>query len=285
MPADRATATRTTRTLAYQHLDLMERVLTRRLFDELTIPVDPPPNSSKGRIARLVQAILGRAGFVLARRVATEPLFQDSPPRQLRTAETMIGPVGLRNLRELVEDVVESDVPGDLIEAGVWRGGATIYMRAALEAFGDRERTVWVADSFAGLPPPEATRYAEDAADEDWSKQTWLSVPLDVVRRNFERYGLLDRRVRFLPGWFHETLSAAPIEQLSLMRLDGDMYGSTMDALEALYPKLSVGGYVVIDDYWLPNCRKAVTDYRDKHAIRDELVPVDRAIVYWQRTG
>jgi O-methyltransferase len=268
--------------LAYRYLDLVERVLTRRIFDEVLEPVDPAPTSSKRHIAGLVQKALQSKGLVLARPIATEPLFQVSPPGQLHTAETLIGPVGLQNLRELVRDVVESDVPGDLIETGVWRGGATIYMCATLEAFGDRERNVWVADSFAGLPPPEASRYAEDAEDADWSEQSWLSVPSDVVRHNFERYALLDQRVRFLEGWFHETLVDAPIEQLSLMRLDGDMYGSTMDALEALYPKLSPGG---IDDYWLPNCRKAVTDYRDKHAIRDELVSVDRAIVYWQRAA
>ena len=91
--------------------------------------------------------------------------------------------------------------------------------------------------------------------------------------------------MRFLVGWFHETLPSAPIERLALMRLDGDMYGSTMDALRFLYPKLSTAGYVIVDDYWLPGCREAVDEYRAEHGITEELVPVDRAIVYWQRAA
>jgi O-methyltransferase len=129
-------------------------------------------------------------------------------------------------------------------------------MRGVLKAYGDETRTVWAADSFAGLPARGTTHYAEDDTDRtDWAAEAWLAVSLDEVTRTFERYGLLDDRVRFLPGWFHETLAEAPIDELALMRLDGDMYGSTMDALQLLYPRLSVGGYVIIDDYYLPNCR------------------------------
>jgi O-methyltransferase len=65
-----------------------------------------------------------------------------------------------------------------------------------------------------------------------------------------DRYGLLDDRVRFLVGLFEKTFPAAPIETLALLRLDGDMYGSTSVALDALYyPKLAPGGYVIVDDY------------------------------------
>ena len=142
---------------------------------------------------------------------------------------------------------------------------------------------MWVADSFAGLPARGTTRYAEDDTDFDWAAETWLNVSLDDVRATFDRFGLLDDCVQFLAGWFHETLPEAPIDQLALMRLDGDMYGSTMDALHRLYPLLSVGGYVVIDDYQLPKC--AVDEFRAAGGIDDELVQVDRAIVYWQRTG
>jgi O-methyltransferase len=78
------------------------------------------------------------------------------------SAATMIGLRRLDNLRACVERIVEEDVPGDLIETGVWRGGASIFMRGALEAFGDRERTVWVADSFQGLPKPDPEKYPCD---------------------------------------------------------------------------------------------------------------------------
>lgn len=211
--------------------------------------------------------------------------FAESPPERVPTAETMIGPRGLQNIRECVDDVLDRGVPGDLIEAGVWRGGAAVFMRALLETRGDPTRTVWLADSFRGMPSPAESGHEADIGDEEWAGQDWLNVPLDSVKRVFEQYGLLDERVRFLVGWFADTLPAAPIEKLALIRIDADMYGSTMDALTALYPRLSVGGYVIIDDYWLPKCRAAVDAYRHEHGITDEIFRVGRAIAYWRRSG
>ena len=232
----------------------------------------------------LIERALQSRGLVLAREFRSEDVFSESPPAdQIRSAETLIGPVGLENIQHCLEDVLANDIPGDLIETGVWAGGATVFMRGVLAAHGDTSRTVWVADSFAGLPSPELTQYEEDAGEEWWSRESWFAIPLDVVERNFARYGLLDDQVRFLAGWFHETLPNAPIDQLALIRLDGDMYGSTMDALRYLYPKLSVGGYVIVDDYSLPKCQAAVDRYRADNNITDEINRVDRAIVYWQR--
>jgi O-methyltransferase len=270
--------------LASRYLDLLSKALTRSLFAEVLVPLDP--QSSLKRNAFLpFERLLRKRGIVLARVMSMEKVLEESPPQEVRTAETLIGPRGLSNLQELIEEVLRSKVPGDLIEAGTWRGGAAIFMRGVLEAFGDETRMLWVADSFAGLPEQGTTGYRQDEDDMEWSAIDWLAVPLDAVKANFDRYGLLDDRVRFLPGWFHETLADAPIEELALMRLDADMYGSTMDALRLLYPKLSVGGYVVIDDYWLPHCRAAVDDFRRERGIEDEIVAVDRAIVYWRRTG
>ena len=118
------------------------------------------------------------------------------------------------------------------------------------------------------------------------SAVTALQVSADQVRDNFDRYGLLDERVRFLEGWFADTLSTAPIERLAILRLDGDLYESTMDAFTALYPKLSVGGYVLVDDYgaWEP-CRKAVDDYRAAHNITDEITPIDWTGIHWRRSA
>jgi O-methyltransferase len=265
------------------YLELLKKTLTRSLFDEVLIPVSPKPGTLKSTVFTPIRRLLTTRGLVLARSKATSDVFATSPPLRILNAETLIGPVGIDNLRLCIEDVLRGDVPGDFIEAGVWRGGAVIFMRAALEACGDETRTVWAADSFRGLPKPDLTRYPEDAGDEGWASAEWFAIPLDEVKQNFARYGLLDDRVRFLVGWFHETLPNAPIEQLALMRLDGDMYGSTMDALRFLYPRLSAGGYVIVDDYWLPGCRAAVDNYRAEHGIMEKLVPVDRAIVYWQR--
>jgi O-methyltransferase len=191
---------------------------------------------------------------------------------------TMIGHKRLDNLQDCIMDVLDRQVPGDFVETGVWRGGATIFMRAALKARGETDRTVWVADSFAGLPKP---RDSEDG--EDLSHVEHLAVSLDRVRDNFARFDLLDGQVKFLKGWFCDTLPTAPIEKLALLRLDGDLYSSTMDALQALYPKVSPGGYVIVDDYgsW-PECKRAVDEYIARNQIRADIHTVDYTGAYWR---
>ena len=195
-------------------------------------------------------------------------------------AETMVGRKRLDNIRWCIECVLRDDVPGDLIEAGAWRGGVAIYMRAILKCYGDN-RTVWVADSFEGLPPPDPS-YQADKDDIHFTLKD-LAASLELVQGNFRKYGLLDEHVRFLKGWFKDTLRQAPIERLAIARLDGDMYGSTIESLEALYPKLSPGGYLIVDDYNLPGARQAADDYRAAHDIRDEIQKIDWTGVYWRK--
>ena len=192
----------------------------------------------------------------------------------------MIGVRRLNNLQECFEHVVNDDVPGDLIEAGAWRGGATIFMRALLEAYDVRDREVWVADSFEGMPKPDPANYPADE-NLDLSSFEMLAVAVEEVQRNFRRYGLLDDRVHFLKGWFKDSLPDAPIEKLAILRLDADLYESTMDALVPLYPKLSSGGCLIIDDYWVPACAKAIHDYRAEHGIVEPIRRIDEMSAYW----
>jgi O-methyltransferase len=194
----------------------------------------------------------------------------------------MIGLKRLDNIQSCIEDVIRNDVPGDLIETGVWRGGSAIFMKAILAAYGIRNRRIFVADSFQGLPPPDTAKHPRDRGDTHY-KERFLAVSQDAVKRNFEKYGLLDELVVFLPGWFKDTLPVAPIESLAVMRLDGDMYGSTMDALASLYPKLSKRGYCIIDDYALQGCKNAVDDFRNERHIMTPLVRIDWSGVYWQK--
>ena len=197
-------------------------------------------------------------------------------------AHSMIGLERMNNIQHCVEQVIANEVPGDLIETGVWRGGATIFMRAILKAYGIIDRTVWVADSFQGLPSPNVRKYPSDFGLY-LSKIKALSVSAEEVRTNFKRYGLLDDQVQFLEGWFRDTLPGAPIDRLAVLRLDGDLYESTMDGLVNLYPKLSVGGYAIVDDYVIPACAKAVNDYRNEHGITEEIVQIDNGACYWKR--
>lgn len=204
---------------------------------------------------------------------------QDWPKR----APTMIGAARLDNIRFCIERVLEDGIPGDVIETGVWRGGATIYMRAVLKSHEVGDRRVWVADSFEGLPAPNVAKYPHDRGMHLESYKE-LAVSLEDVRANFARYGLLDEQVVFLKGWFRDTLPDAPIASLAVMRLDGDLYESTMDALVNLYGRLSRGGFVIIDDYQVPACRQAVHDFRNREDITDAIVPIDWAGVYWRRS-
>lgn len=235
-----------------RYLALLQRCLTRELFLDQDEPDVDPVVRAEGR---------------------------DWPP----TAETMVGRARLEHVVACARAAIEDDVSGDFAECGIWRGGVVALLRATLAAYGDRTRQVWGADSFDGLPAPDPERYPADA-DYDWSGVDGLKVTIDDVRANLDRYGLLDERVHLLPGWFEDTLPNAPIERLSLLRVDGDLYQSTMDVLTALEPKVSDGGFVIIDDYngW-PPCRQAVDDYRGARGITAPLEPVDWVAVSWRK--
>ncbi len=243
------------------YLDLLKRCLTRVLFPDRTLDWDL---------------------------VATRPLDpavrldgRDWPTE----AETMVGLRRLDNLQSAVVTVLREGIRGDLVETGVWRGGCGILMRATLKAYGDRSRRVWLADSFKGLPAAAPQEYPQDAGDPHASFSSYLGVSLDAVKAGFERYELLDDQVRFIEGWFRDTLPVAPVDDIAVLRLDGDMYESTHVALTHLYSKVSRGGFLIVDDYGaLPNCRQAVEDYRSQHGITDPIETVDWTGVFWRKS-
>ncbi len=198
-------------------------------------------------------------------------------------ADSMIGLKRLDNIEYCINKIIDDKIAGDFIETGVWRGGATIFMKAVLKINNINDKIIWLADSFEGLPKPNEKKYTADKNDSHHLKSE-LVVTLEQVRSNFENYDLLDDNIKFLKGWFKDTLPTAPIEKLSLLRLDGDMYESTIDALNNLYPKLSKGGFVIIDD-WGPveGCKQAVNDYRKDHGITEKIEQIDWSGVYWRK--
>ena len=205
-------------------------------------------------------------------------------------AVSMLPLARMDNIRKSLESILRDGIPGDVIETGVWRGGATIYMRGVLKAHSVSDRLVWVADSFEGLPAPDPDQFPLEAkaqAGPVIKKAYNFAASLEEVQRNFAAYGLLDDQVKFLKGWFKDTLPTAPIGKLSLMRLDGDFYESTRDGLNNLYDRLAVGGFVIIDDYgedtWT-YCRKAVDEFRSERQIEDPLIVVDSRCAYWRRS-
>ncbi|MGB1560451.1 MAG: TylF/MycF family methyltransferase [Sinimarinibacterium flocculans] len=265
------------------YLDLLKKALSFSLWEDIGHPIELN-NHLRRQPFRMAAAVLSRGLRVAglqAYRIVDRSRREEGQVWP-RYADTMIGMKRLDNLQHCLERVISDGVPGDLIETGVWRGGATIFMKGCLRAHGDATRRVFVADSFQGLPPPDADKYPDDAGDRHHTLEH-LAVSEEQVRANFERYGLLDERVVFLKGWFKDTLPTAPIEQLALMRLDGDMYESTIDALDALYGKLSPGGFCLIDDYALAGCKKAVDDFRATHGISAPIEKVDWSGVYWRK--
>jgi len=227
------------------------------------------------------QKILGRNSTIIGN-VTSEQIENGSywPER----AHTMIGLKRLNNIQFCVESCIKNNIEGDLIETGVWRGGATIFMKGILKAYNNKNKKVYVADSFEGLPKPDVDKYPIDTGDNHHKIQL-LSVSKEEVEDNFKAYDLLDDNVVFIKGFFETSLKNTNINKLALLRIDCDMYSSTMQMLEQLYDKVSIGGFIIVDDYALIGAKNAVDDFRKKRNITDKLQKIDWTGVFWQKSA
>ena len=274
---------------AQAYLELLKKALTGSLYDESSWAIVPPSKPGLRALRNPPRFLRDWVRYSVARgyRKRSRVLVKMRPFRPEQRNEgkdwpligyTMTGHKRLDNVQQCVEDVLRRHVPGDFIETGAWRGGTTIFVRGILKAYGITDRRVWVADSFEGLPAP---MNAEDGWD--LSEVDYLKVSLEQVQENFRKFDLLDGQVEFVKGWFCDTLPRLEVPRLAILRLDGDLYSSTMDALTHLYSRVSKGGYVIVDDYFSwPSCRQAVTDFLSARALQPDIQPIDWAAVYWQ---
>jgi O-methyltransferase len=184
-------------------------------------------------------------------------------------ALTMIGLKRLRQLKEACIDVIDKGVEGDFIETGIMMGCVSMELKV--------NRTIWGFDSFEGLPKPDP-KY--DPLDDQHHTFDELRISKEQVEESIKSYGLSN--IKLVKGWFKDTLPIAPIEKIAILRLDGDMYESTIQALEALYPKLQKGGYCIIDDYALNGAKRAVHDYIDSNKLDVDMIPIDPYSIYWK---
>ena len=267
------------------YVDLLKRTLidlnSANSFEYL--PINEIQRTKTSFFLEPLNRLLKFANFVICKQRLVNENNRINGADWPANAFTMIGLKRLNNIEFCINSILDDNIEGDLIETGVWRGGATIFMQAMLKLNGVENKKVWVADSFRGLPKPDIKNFSQDKGLNLY-KIKLLNVSLEKVKQNFEKYNLLDENVIFLKGWFKDTLPNAPIEKLSLLRLDGDLYESTIQSLQYLYPKLSVGGYVIIDDYnSIVNCKQAVIDYRSNNQINEKIIEIDAEGVYWRK--
>jgi O-methyltransferase len=240
-----------------QYLDLVERVLIG------TINSDPPLK------------VHGQTKF--------DSDMRDRGLDWPSLAFSMIGAARMRNLRVLMERVIGEDIAGDFVETGVWRGGASIMAKAVIDAYGDKKRRVYLADSFAGLPPPNSEKYPMDEG-LDLNIYEELAVSEDEVRGNFAKMGMLDKRVITVKGWFKDTMPSFPAQKIAILRLDGDLYESTIDPLNYLYDRVSPNGWIIVDDYeCFDACKQAVTDFMEARKLRPAIQHIDGIGVFFKK--
>jgi O-methyltransferase len=270
------------------YLDLLKKSLTASLYDESAWQVvDGPMTNVKGLVASLKRqfvSALKRRGLLIVRAKQYRAELREQGLDWPLFGLTMVGLRRLNNVQFCIEDVLAKGVPGDFVETGVWRGGSSILAKAVLRHHGANDRVVWCCDSFEGMPTAKEKDLSLQS-NSDFSDRDYLVATQEQVANNFRKFDLLDDNVKFLKGWFCDTLPSAPIKQISILRMDGDLYESTMDALANLYAKVSIGGYLIVDDYKSWNgCRTAIDEFRKQRGIEDVIEDIDAHAVYWRRT-
>jgi O-methyltransferase len=267
-------------TLRVQHLELLKKFLIRFEFDDEAytfLKVESFPGKLKvlKPITRLLPQNWAIARKIIPPELSVREYGQDWPI----TAESMIGLIRMNQLHEALGVVREENIEGDIVEAGIWRGGAVIFAATYIDVYGMKDRKIYGCDSFEGLPVPDP-KYPEDAGDSHW-KYDILKVSLVEVERNLKKYNINRDKVILVKGWFEDTLSELAVEKIAILRLDGDMYSSTMASLNSLYEKVTSGGFVIIDDYSLDGAKKALHDYLGKNA--PKIIDIDGTGAYFRK--
>lgn len=260
------------------YLDLLAKSLTN--YEPEPFYEFEPYNDFENKELTTSINLIKNEGLAVCSVSKYNPLDRELGKDWPKKGETMVGIKRLQNLQYCVNEIAKNQIEGDFLEAGVWRGGASIFLNALNQVFCDAQKTIWVADSFEGLPKSSL----DQDKKYDFTIYDELSVPLEQVKKNFEKYNLLTPNVKFIKGWFKDTLPNLNVKKLSLLRMDGDLYESTMDILNNLYHKVSIGGYIIVDDYCLDCCVQAITDFRKRHNITDEIKTIDWTGVYWQKS-
>lgn len=213
---------------------------------------------------------------------------------------TLTGQRRLDHMIAVVTTVVEDNIPGHIIETGVWRGGMMFMAAKTLDVLRDKERVVYLADSFQGIPDQSnygKKAHAHDVAKHSHNYNSLNDNSVSRVKHDSALFSLDASRLSYVVGYFNESIpklvEKEPQIKFSAVRLDGDTYWSTMEAITILYPRLSPGGFLIIDDFtdW-DSCRDAIYDYRNANQITEQIYLVPHLTVngefirgaYWRKT-
>jgi O-methyltransferase len=213
----------------------------------------------------------------LIRRLKTQ--FAEKRAAWLIRRNTMVGPERIQTLSRLAQRIEAEQIPGDVVECGVYKGG-TAAILARLATRSRLPRTVWLFDSFQGMPAATASDGPEA---REWVGK--LSSSPRSVQQLLRRVGADISRVRIVPGLFEETFPTVQIPQIALLNIDADWYESVKLCFEKFYDAVAPGGFVSIDDYgaW-PGCRIAVDEFFQKHALPYQLQRVDYTAHWFQKS-
>ena len=258
------------------YLEVVKRALTHTLYRPMDVRFNDGGYVADEKLRESVVAELSKKDFDW---VTVRAEGRDWP----RFAQTMVGLQRLENVEQCVKQVIADEIPGDLIETGVWRGGVAIFMRAILEAYGERDRIVYAADSFEGLPPPDATAFPADAGANctppacspsraTKSRATSISTVCSTIRCGSSKVGSATHSPPFATERGRWCGSTATCTSRRWTRSRN------------LYPGLAVGGYLIVDDYEYEPCKKAVEEYRAANGITDPVTPIDWLGAFWRRT-
>lgn len=200
-------------------------------------------------------------------------------------AYSMISPERMRDVRMACETVIRENIHGAFVETGICRGGALMMMQGVNRDFYHDNcnhyfRPVFGFDSFNGVPRP----YMEQDKGLNLFTFPELAVSKAQVEKNFRNLDLWGDNVRLVEGWFKDSLPVTDTGPIAVLRLDGDLASSTLEAFENLYPRLSIGGFVLVDDYNdIPQCKWATDKYRQEHGITEDIVESDWTGIYWRK--
>ena len=247
-------------------------------------------------VRRVFSRLIGKAEFI-ARKVhqklvdlgGTPP---DMEPEFIQIRDrckryTMTGIESAYSCYRAAEYVVRHRIPGDVVECGVWRGGSSMVFALGLMRWRDTSRRMYLYDTYEGLPEPGARDVdpSNRPAKEKWSRRrrgagsTWCFASIEEVQRNVLGTGYPREKIFFVKGKVEDTIPRVAPKKISILRLDTDWFKSTYHELVHLFPRLSSGGVIIIDDYghW-KGAREAVDRYLGGNRIRLFLHRIDNSV-------